>query len=438
MRRILRRAIALAPAAALTLLLFPAPVSGADFQLVVVDPPGEGFNDPTPVSAVPGNPGTTLGEQRINAFVAAAEEWGEDLASGVPVVIEVEMPELPCAPESAVLGAAGPTTVFRDFPVAPRAATWYAAALANALVNEDLDPASPDIRSFFNLLLDDADPDCLGGITWWYGIGGPSPPGTVPFVTVVQHELAHGMGFSTFIDRETGEKFGGFDDAYMVYLEDHSTGETWPEMTDQERIDSTVDTGDLHWIGPRAVEGGSVLTSGSHSSGHVLMYAPETNRPGSSVTHFDTSLSPDELMEPNLTPEATDFLATPLLEDIGWLTVGCQPSPTTFCLGPAGRFEVEVEWEDFEGNRGLGKEVVSSADSAVLWFFQDDNWEMVVKVIDGCLVNERFWFFGAAATNVEYTITVTDTQTLETRIYQNPLGTRAAAIADTDAFATCT
>ena len=61
----------------------------------------------------------------------------------------------------------------------------------------------------------------------------------------------------------------------------------------------------------------------------------------------------------------------------------------------------------------------------------------MVKILDGCGFNDHFWVFAAATTNVEYTLSVTDTQTGITKQYFNPLGTAAAAITDTGAFATC-
>ncbi len=102
------------------------------------------------------------------------------------------------------------------------------------------------------------------------------------------------------------------------------------------------------------------------------------------------------------------------------------------------RFQVEVEWRDAAGQVGVGKPVPGpSADSTLFTFFGSENWELLVKVLDGCSMNNRFWVFGAAATDVEYTITVTDTQTQAVWTYTNPLGNPSAAINDTDAFNTC-
>lgn len=102
------------------------------------------------------------------------------------------------------------------------------------------------------------------------------------------------------------------------------------------------------------------------------------------------------------------------------------------------RFEVRAEWTDFESDSGNGRPVPAPAgveDSTLFSFFDPDNWELMVKILDGCDLNDHYWVFSAAATTVEYTITVTDTQTGEEWTYQNPLGVQSAAVTDTSAFA---
>jgi predicted esterase len=116
----------------------------------------------------------------------------------------------------------------------------------------------------------------------------------------------------------------------------------------------------------------------------------------------------------------------------------CTADASHLCL-QGGRFQVALTWRDGTGRTGVGSAVtgVTSADSAVLWFFDPSNYEMLVKVLDGCAVNQRIWVFAAATTNVEYTLTVTDTVTGKVKTYQNPAGQAAAAITDTNAFASC-
>jgi hypothetical protein len=114
--------------------------------------------------------------------------------------------------------------------------------------------------------------------------------------------------------------------------------------------------------------------------------------------------------------------------------------PRVLCLGEGGRFQVEVTWDDFEGGSGPGRRVggpVRTDESGLFYFFDPDNWEILIKVLDGCGYNGHYWVFASATTNVGYTITVTDTAAGEDRVYTNPLGTSAAAITDVEAFATC-
>ena len=120
---------------------------------------------------------------------------------------------------------------------------------------------------------------------------------------------------------------------------------------------------------------------------------------------------------------------------------GCTPvvtgTDTTLFLND-GRFEVEVDWLDFAGEDGPGTVVqFCSDDSGLFWFFGEDNWEMLVKILNACTFNDHYWVFSAATTNVEYTLRVTDRVADVTKTYFNPLGQASSAVTDTAAFATC-
>ncbi len=117
--------------------------------------------------------------------------------------------------------------------------------------------------------------------------------------------------------------------------------------------------------------------------------------------------------------------------------VPCVAGPNTLCLN-RDRFRVEIEWLDFVGDTGPGTVAPCGVDdSGLFWFFSPNNWEMLIKVLDGCSLNNNYWVFFAATTNVGYTLTVTDTQTGVQKIYTNPLGFAPPAETDTAAFATC-
>ena len=82
-------------------------------------------------------------------------------------------------------------------------------------------------------------------------------------------------------------------------------------------------------------------------------------------------------------------------------------------------------------------EAVFGNGSTPFWFFSSTNWEMMIKVLNGCGVNNRYWVFTGVTTNVGWTMRVTDTLTNVTKIYSSPNGTASCPILDTNAFATC-
>ena len=115
----------------------------------------------------------------------------------------------------------------------------------------------------------------------------------------------------------------------------------------------------------------------------------------------------------------------------------CVNTDTTVCLN-GGRFEVSATFEDFAGNVDAARVAnAGTADSGLLYFFDAENWEVLVKVLDGCAGNNHYWVFSAASTDVAYTLRVADSRTGRVRTYENDLGQAAAAITDTGAFATC-
>jgi cysteine-rich repeat protein len=302
----------LATTALLTLLAVTA--DATTITIVSGDSPGEGLEDTTPAAPVGGNPGTTRGAQRLNAFQAAADIWAGILPSSVPITVLARFNPLGCG-SSGVLGNGGPSTLHLNFAGAPRADTLYPQALANKFAGIDLDPGTDDIRLTFNS--DIGAPGCM--ISFYLGLDGAAGTGQFDLLSVALHELGHGLGFGAQYNVATGAKNAGFDDIFMIGLEDHSTTKFFPDMTDAERVTAATDTGDLHWAGPVTVASSGFLTSGRHASGHVEMYAPATLQLGSSVSHFSTSLTPNQLMEPIYTTALHDVgLSTAVLVDIGW------------------------------------------------------------------------------------------------------------------------
>lgn len=117
---------------------------------------------------------------------------------------------------------------------------------------------------------------------------------------------------------------------------------------------------------------------------------------------------------------------------------GCIQDESTLCLTAAERFRVRVEFRTAQDETGVGMVIpFAPVDSGLFWFFDPDNAEILVKVLDACGINQHYWVFTAASTDVEYTLTVTDTEADLSQTYFNALGERAAAVTDTVAFATC-
>lgn len=230
--------------------------AGATIVIVNIDGPGEGFNDPTPVAPVGGNPGTTRGEQRLIAFTHAANIWGSTLDSNVPIRIQAAFNPLP----AGVLGSAGATFIFRDFggvglfPGAEFPATWYGSALADKRAGTELNPTpnTPDINAQFS-----------SNFNFYLGLD--NNHGAQPdLVVVLLHEFAHGLNFQTFVNASTGANFLGFTDIYARHLLDITNGLHWNEMTQAQRQAAAIKFGRVVWDGATVTANvPSVLVFGS-------------------------------------------------------------------------------------------------------------------------------------------------------------------------------
>lgn len=293
--------------------------TSATLTILNGDGAGEGFNDPTPVSPEGGNPGTTRGQQRLNLFNFAASIWGGFLDSTIATRINAQFNSLtPCSSGGGVLGSAGTATIHANFANAPFSSTWYHAALANKISGTDLS-ASADINTTFN---SDVDNGCLGsGSRFYYGFDNATPANRVNLLVVLLHEMGHGLGFSSFVNGSTGALNGGLPDAYTRFLLDRTTGKYWHEMTNAERQASAINTGNVLWDGPNVKVASGYLTSGREvASGGVQLFTPNPLQSGSSISHFDSAIFPNLLMEPAINPglPLNLDLTRQQMRDIGW------------------------------------------------------------------------------------------------------------------------
>jgi hypothetical protein len=245
------------------------------------------------------------------AFSYAASIWETLIHSPVTIVIHACWADL----GAGYLGYGGVDNYQRDFTGAPTPNTWYPAALANALAGSDLSPARPDMHLAYNQAMGDE---------WYFGTDG-IPGAKYDFVSVVLHEIAHGLGFAGTMWVSSGVGEWGFGsgtispDSYDRFTEDGSGN----------ALLNTVIYPNPSTALAVALTSGNVWFDGSHANaanggGRVKLYAPSSWSPGSSYSHLDEIFNNTEnsLMTYSLSKGSSEHSPGPvtmgILRDIGW------------------------------------------------------------------------------------------------------------------------
>lgn len=109
----------------------------------------------------------------------------------------------------------------------------------------------------------------------------------------------------------------------------------------------------------------------------------------------------------------------------------CVSSATVLCLGT--NFRVEATFTS-GGTTGTAKVVKLTNETGYLWFFSDTNVEAVVKVLDGCPINNAHWVYAGGLTDQAVTLKVTDVRSGISKTYTNPAGTAFQPIQDVNAL----
>jgi hypothetical protein len=218
---------------------------------------------------------TGFSAQAQTAFQYAVDIWSSLITSSVPITVNANWTNL----GAGVLGSAGPTTFTRDFVGAPQANTFYPAPLANSMNNSDLNPLNVDIDCNFN--------SAFGN--WYLGIDGNCPSDQYDFVSVVLHELCHGLGFvgSAFYISPNGYYGLGSPVYPVVYdrFSESSAGTDIPAFANPSvALGSALLSNDLYWLGSF----GNIGNGGSRPR----LYAPNVWAQGSSYSHLDESTYP--------------------------------------------------------------------------------------------------------------------------------------------------
>jgi hypothetical protein len=211
---------------------------------VIVDffaAPGTGFADATAAQPVGGNPGLTLGQQRQLVFLQAAALWTAALQPEQDIFVAAQFQALP----AGVLGSAGASFIWADFPGAEFPNTWYFDGLADHLFQGDLSPPTYDMVARFSI-----------NFPFYLGFDNNDPPGTADLLAVVLHEMAHGLNFANAVNEVTGTiptpptaPPGTFSDIYSQYTLDVTTDKVWGAMTNAERAASAINARNVSWSG---------------------------------------------------------------------------------------------------------------------------------------------------------------------------------------------
>ena len=255
------------------------------------------------------------------AFQYAVDIWDSLIRSPVPIRIEATFRDLGGYEDgSIILGGARPAGRRGSASLG----VWVADALADKRAGEDLGDGKPDIITSFNSHV---------AVNWYFRTDGNTPSGKQDFVSVVLHEIGHGLGFfssatvvpfsieilSFSVERgQLGSGNPELPEIYDIFVE-KGTGEKIIAFLDPSTALLDAFTGDnLFWNGEKGVE--------AHGGIRPKLYAPNTWNQGSSYTHLDEDTfpagAPNALMTPRQSRAEANHHPGPItlgmFEDMGW------------------------------------------------------------------------------------------------------------------------
>ncbi len=246
------------------------------------------------------------------AFQRAVDIWESILVS--PIDIHVTAVWAPLG--NGVLGSATAGTFFANFDGAQQINTWYPVALAEKMANRELnEPGDIDIFAQFN----------SNNNSWHYGLTGATPAGQYDLVTVVLHELGHGLGFLDSYNvsgnvATVGLSGTGIPVIYDLSIENGNAENLFlTTQSNTENLRTQLTSGNLFYNSP------SVKAANGNISAKI--FAPASFSSGSSIAHLDESTFPggtaNALMTPQIGTGESNFnpgaIVTGMFADMGWV-----------------------------------------------------------------------------------------------------------------------
>ncbi|MHB1034358.1 MAG: hypothetical protein ACYC35_04220 [Pirellulales bacterium] len=269
------------------------------FQMRNLDGYNEGFNDPS------------LGSARRTAFQSALNIWSQRLIGsyvGETITIDAKMDSMGGSQTNATLGGSNPNSVWKI--TRGGVTSWYADALANHLSGRDLNAAA-EIEITFNSDVDNS--YVLGNTDWYYGLDGNSGS-DIDFVSVVAHEIGHGLNFLDLVNQNGSWFAQDLPGIYDRFLED-AYGNDLVTLTQSQRA-AAITSNYLYWNGAQGAAGNGGV--------RPKMYAPSPYQGGSSVSHLDETAYPYELMSPYYSgpDHSPSAMELGMLREMGWEIAG--------------------------------------------------------------------------------------------------------------------
>jgi hypothetical protein len=272
------------------------------------------------------------------AFQYAVDIWSSILVSSVPIRIKAKWAPL----ATGVLGSAGPNGFAND------GSKWFPIALAEAMGGAALNnPDSADIKATFSSSFSN----------WYLGTDGNPASNEFDFVSVVLHELGHGLGFIGSMEYNNGSgSWGGGTSLPFVYDIYAVNG------SGQQLIDTNIFPNPSMELGQQLVSNNlfynSPKTVSANGGTPAPIYAPNPWEQGSSYSHFDEATyggTQNALMTPSIAPGEVIHSPGPLMlalfEDNGW-TVSSSGGPITKLEQTFSSSTLPVGWQtlDLDGN----------------------------------------------------------------------------------------